>query len=362
MHDPIAWALPMGRLFGITVRLHWLFPFIALGCILRVAFYKPPGIPDYQAPEGIWLDASIFMLLLFVSVLLHELGHCFTARAVGGEASEILIWPLGGLAACELPARPDAHLLTAVAGPATNFLLCLFAAIALCFVGPQAIQPIWNPLPDAFPWRSHQGIVELTTWAGGTLELSPYSAPVWLARLFAINWFLGLLNLLIFGFPLDGGRILQAFLWSWMGERQATLTAVFVGFGFVLIVGLYAITKESVLAFALALFIYLACRQQWVLLETGSEDRPFGYDFSQGYTSLDREQVQAPAARPRLSWWKRWLQRRAARRIQRENERREAEERRLDALLDKLHREGRGSLTAEEERFMKRISDRYRDK
>ena len=48
--------------------------------------------------------------------------------------------------------------------------------------------------------------------------------------------------------------------------------------------------------------------------------------------------------------------------MQRENERREAEERRLDELLDKLHRQGRAALTDEEQRFMKRVSDRYRNR
>src|SRR5206468_3474990 len=42
MHDPFAWSLPLGpRLFGITVRVHWLFPFVAIGWVLHTALYKP---------------------------------------------------------------------------------------------------------------------------------------------------------------------------------------------------------------------------------------------------------------------------------------------------------------------------------
>jgi hypothetical protein len=110
----------------------------------------------------------------------------------------------------------------------------------------------------------------------------------------------------------------------------------------------------------LAFFIFFSCRNQWVLLETGGEDSLFGYDFSQGYTSLERDQAPAAPPRRRTGWWKRWLQKRAAQKLQREQETREAEERRLDELLDKVHREGQGALTDEERRFMKRVSDRYR--
>src|SRR5262245_43146936 len=120
MQDPFAWSFPFGRLFGITIRIHWLFPFVVLGLILQAAFYKPPGLTDYKIPEGRWIDAAILMLLLFGSVLLHEFGHAFAARGVGGDCQEVLLWPLGGLAAVELPHRPRAHLLTAAAGPAVN--------------------------------------------------------------------------------------------------------------------------------------------------------------------------------------------------------------------------------------------------
>ena len=63
-----------------------------------------------------------------------------------------------------------------------------------------------------------------------------------------------------------------------------------IGFICALIIGVIAFTvkENGVLILCLALFIYYTCRQQWILLETGGEDSPFGYDFSQGYTSLER--------------------------------------------------------------------------
>jgi Zn-dependent protease len=360
MHDPIAWSIPFGRLFGIVLRMHVLFPFVALGQVLHAYLYKP--YPEYVPIPYVWLDVLILMLILFVSVLWHELGHCFAARSVGGEANEILLWPLGGLATVEVPNRPRAHFLVAAAGPAFNLILCVLAVLLLLVLAEKPLQAPWNPLPGGFPFRNGDGLVSMTAYSGATLDLDPVRSPaVWAARFFWVNWFLALLNIILVGFPLDGGRMLQAALWPSMGYHHSMQTAVFAGFVVVFVVGLYALVFASVLALALALFIYFSCQRQWILLETGGEEGVFGYDFSQGYTSLERDRDRETApAKPRLNWWQRWMQRRAARRLAREQEQRAAEEKRLDELLDKVHREGRASLTDEEARFLKRVSDRYR--
>jgi stage IV sporulation protein FB len=368
MHDPAGtWAIPLGRLFGVRIRVHWLFPFVALGLILRVYFAKIPGTDRPAFPRDAWVDEAILAAILFVTVLLHEFGHCFGARWVGGEANDILMWPLGGLASVDVPHRPKAHFLTTAAGPFVNLLICVACALLLLVVWDKgALQPPWNPLPGGFPFRGNnpmpenEQLVQLRTWAGENVLLGPYALPVFIARTFWVSYFLFLLNVVLVGFPLDGGRLLQASLWPSFGYRQATLIAVFAGFAVVFIVGLYAIISDAVLAIILAWFIYVSCQRQYVLLELGGDEGPFGYDFSQGYTSLERDQVQAAPPRRKVSWWRRWLQRRRAARLQREQERREAEERRMDELLDKLHREGKNALTDEEQRFMKRVSDRYR--
>jgi hypothetical protein len=110
----------------------------------------------------------------------------------------------------------------------------------------------------------------------------------------------------------------------------------------------------------LALFIAATCWQQARLMEMGSDESTFGYDFSQGYTSLERDQQQP--RRKRQSWWQRWWQQRAERKRRREEERRQAEEQRLDELLAKIQRTGKESLTEEERRFMTRVSARYRNR
>src|SRR5205085_1683944 len=106
------------------------------------------------------------------------------------------------------------------------------------------------------------------------------------------------------------------------------------------------------------LFIYAACKQEWIVLETGGEESLFGYDFSQGYTSLEQDEPPRPRKR-RLNFVQRWLQRRAQRKMQRDMEQAVAEERRMDELLAKIQRGGVDSLTEEEKRFLKRVSDRY---
>jgi Zn-dependent protease len=346
MRDPLSWSLPLGRLFGITIRLHVLFPFVAIALILRVAFMK-------EAPQGIWTQAALMMGLLFVAVLLHEFGHCFGARLVDGDANEILLWPLGGLASVDVPHTPRANFLTAAAGPAVNVLLCLSSGIALSALSIRPpLWPWWAPINLNNP----NGMPDLWLWDNPLpTPLSPWL--VLLARFFWINWILLLLNL-VPAFPLDGGRMFQCILWPRLGFRQATHVTIIVGFVMALVVGVYAVAREETVFLCLALFVYVTCRQQYILLE-GGEDSVFGYDFSQGYTSLERDQ---PPRRRRPNFWQRWQQRRAARKLQRELEEREVEERRMDELLEKVQREGLQALTGEERRFLTRVSAKYRNR
>jgi len=196
MRYPLAWSLPLGRLFGIAIRVHLLFPVFALGLILR-AYFKE-GLP----PDS-WVIASGLMGLLLLSVLLHELGHCCGARLVDGDAHEILLWPLGGLAYVEVPHTPRANFITTLAGPLSNILLCLVAGVVLVYFG---VHPPLSPW-----WDAYHG--DLTGWDG-----TPWL--MWLARFFWLNWVLTLLNLVLVGFPMDAGRLFQCMLWPRFGFRQ----------------------------------------------------------------------------------------------------------------------------------------------
>ena len=123
MRDPLtAWSFPVPwlRPFGITIRIHWMFPVVALGLILQTALARNEAGTAARYPDGAWIDMALILGLLFFSVLLHEFGHCLAARMVHGDASEVLLWPLGGLAYVDVPHTPRAHFLTAAAGPASS--------------------------------------------------------------------------------------------------------------------------------------------------------------------------------------------------------------------------------------------------
>jgi stage IV sporulation protein FB len=299
---------------------------------------------------------------MFFSILLHEFGHCYAGRLMDGEANEILLWPLGGLAMVDVPQTPRANFVVAVAGPAVNLFLFVMCGLLLSLLYEPALAPTWNPLPSAAPFRNFDGVVMLKAWNGAEYSITNLGIIV-LARLCYVNWLLFLFNMLLIGFPMDAGRMFQCVLWKYFGYRQATLAAIFAGFLTALALGLVAIIGDQWLYCALGIFIFFACWQQRVVLETGGEESLFGYDFSQGYTSLERDHPSSAAPpRRRLNWFQRWSQRRAARKLLRETEQREAEERRMDELLEKVQRHGLPALSDEERRFLKRVSDRYRNR
>jgi Zn-dependent protease len=425
MRDPLTWSFPLGRLFGINIRIHILFVIFALAMVARAATVKDPPAPQPAYPAGLWLDALILVGLAFLAVLLHELGHCLSARMVDGDAPEILLWPLGGLAPLDLPHTPRANFIAAAAGPAVNLLLCVSMGLLL---GAYSLRPSLNPWsqdavnPTAlrlFKWSEgiaygHSPVnpgdptqfVLVVTDKDGKVEEKPVTDrskieekpvprepgkeppkekeyvykddpkakvaakepatlerwQVWAARFFWVNWMLFLLNLLP-ALPLDGGRLLQSFLW-WRGEfRQATIYAVFAGFAAMVLMVFYSMVIDSVLPLLLSWIVYMTCNRQWYVLETGGEEPMFGYDFSQGYTSLERGEGEPRAPRQKKpNFIQRWLQRRAQRKLQREQEEREAEERRLDELLDKVKQVGMQALTDEERRFLNRVSSRYKNR
>jgi Zn-dependent protease len=357
MRDLFSWSLQVARVFGVTIRVHILFFLAAAVLIAPVVFREhDPGI----APGKVY-DVFILLALLLIFVLAHEVGHCLAARLMDGDATELTLWPLGGLAAVDVPHRPRSHLVTAAAGPAVNLAVCFVCALFL-FFAKNHLQPPWNLFWSPYraaPSADGSVLAVLQGYNGIPVSIARWDTAL-VARIFWVNWLLLVCNVMLPAFPLDGGRMLQCLLWPRLGFRQATSVAVYIGFFTMCCLGVYAVSYNDLLWLCLALFIYRTCTQQLILLETGGEDLVLGYDFSQGYTSL--EASGAPTRTRRASTWQRWRQRRAARRAQREIEMREAEERRMDELLDKVQHHGLIALTEEERRFLKRVSDRYRNR
>jgi Zn-dependent protease len=411
--EPHNWSLPLpGRLFGAIVRIHILFPCVALGIVLWVA-------TSHEFAPGLWRQACVVMVMLFFCVLIHELAHVLAAIRAGGDAPSILIWPLGGLAFPDLPRTPRAWFRVALAGPAANLVMMAAAGGALAALGfVPPFNPLMSPInPHMYNWRDGKdyfsfanpgqsvsyyyresdakpmqearlsfnrntdGNYHLEYWpdevdtpkdrsfktgrptrietAKYVLEAQPLSGTrLSLAQFFLVNWFLLCINLLP-AFPMDGARLFQAWRWRHGEFRHATATAAYVGFLVMLAIGVYAIAVNDILPAGLAAMIFIQCRHQLEMLERSEEDTtPLGYDFSEGFTSLEREDPPPPPP-PKLTWLQRYRQRRLAARLLREQQEREAEERRLDELLDKILREGRQSLTDEELRFLTRVSNRY---
>jgi Zn-dependent protease len=361
MRDVLSWSFPIGQMFGIMIRVHLVLPIFVLGMVGRVAIGNAPG-EKVGYPAGTWQDMLMLMVLMFISILLHELGHCFAARYMEGEADEVLLWPLGGLAFCRsLPHTPSAHFVTALGGPLVNFVLCLGAGLLLFFAldTTPPIYPWWYP----FRMAPNNIDVQLLNWGYPTEARANVDSllVIVLARLFFINWILLLFNIVLVGHPFDGGRMLQAALWPRWGHYQSSKIAIYAGFVVAILTGLYAIIYSEPLFLGLTVFIFVACAQEWMTLESAHEDSLFGYDFSQGYTSLEKDEAPPAPPRPKKqNFIQRWLARRAARKQQQEAEQREADERRMDELLDKIQKFGKASLTDEEQRFLKRVSDRYK--
>jgi Zn-dependent protease len=315
-----------------------------------------------------------------------------------------MIWPLGGLASVEVPNTWKANLYTVVAGPMVNVVICCVIGIALAFAGfiPN-FNPISNPyVSDVYSYR--EGVTYTSDYGfrpyrAGTTEQIPraeiekyvkldgegsttrYTFPpamaerltkamnaerhvapswvVWLNRAFWISWVLLLLNL-IPAYPLDGGQILMCIVWSRTSQRQGVTTAAYSGFGFGVLFLIVGITTNEVLFALLALFML-----QMAYLKLNApevEDGPFGYDFSAGYTSLEKDDDPPPRKKRKQGYITRWWQARKMRKLQVEHEQRQRDEERMDQLLDKIARSGKESLTDEERRFLERASTRYRNR
>ena len=398
MYDPFSWSVPLFRAFNILVRVHLLYIVFTIGMVLR----------QYMVDERFLLEyVVIWVVMLFVIVLLHEFGHCFAARKVDGEADEILMWPLGGLAYCSVPQTVRANLITVLGGPLVNVGIALGMGATLLAAG--YFPPInvfkFNQLyhPQLHNWKTGETEIPLHVdrfyvrkatddqssysdrivvgkaheLKDGSLviqqadKIIPVERPenkfypawaLWGARLFWLNWLLLVFNC-IPAFPMDGGRILQCILWHRLDDyARATQIAAYVGLGFCILFFLAAMVLMDPLLFALGLFIGFTCYQQLLILRMGAEDRgAFGYDFSKGYAGFGPDE-DAPPTPKRPGFIQRWRLARKVKRELREAEQNAADESRLDELLTKIGQHGKDSLTPEEKRFMDRLSARYRNR
>jgi Zn-dependent protease/CBS domain-containing protein len=191
------------RIFGIEIGIHytWIFIFVFFSWTLA-QLYFPQQYPGWST-ASYWGTGIVAALLIFVSVLLHELAHSLVAKRRGLPVNSITLFILGGVSNLEEePEKPSVEFAMAIVGPVTSLVL------ALIFWGLARLAPH----PD--------------TPVGAILS---YMA--------IINLFLGIFNLLP-GFPLDGGRVLRSILWGSTNNLiRATNIATRIGqfFGWALI-------------------------------------------------------------------------------------------------------------------------------
>ncbi|MFI4859324.1 MAG: M50 family metallopeptidase [Phycisphaerales bacterium JB063] len=178
------------RAFGIDVFLHWSWFLMAALIIPRMGYFA-------GADALMW--KSLLFVTLFLIVILHEFGHALACRSVGGQARNIVLWPLGGVAFVNPPARPGAVLWSIAAGPLVNVLLVPITIFAYLGVRGGLAMPI----------------------DGHNLQLYTFAV-------MAMNFGLLIFNMMPV-YPLDGGQVLMALLWFVVGRVKALKAASFIG-------------------------------------------------------------------------------------------------------------------------------------
>ena len=309
-----------------------------------------------QANSG-ELDVSLYGLLAWVillaSVILHEVGHGLAAWRLGGSFDSILLGPLGGMLSPHVPREPQREVAVALAGPLANLLVMLVLGppLLLSGSGVKLGEILLDPL-----------------YPSAMLDGSP--AIIGLKMAFWLNWLLVLANLLPAA-PMDGGLALRSILWPVMGYRGCALHAQPQWNADRAVVmpdcdpgrriwpcAPFPLWLPLVL---MAIFLYFSVRREAHRVddEVGDDDL-FGYDFSQGYTSLERPAATTHRNHP--GPLRRWLEQRRQIRQRRLRELEAEEERRVDEVLIRIKQFGKESLSSDEQLLLQRVSARYRNR
>jgi len=353
MRDQAVWSVGVGRYQGVHVRLH-MFSLIFAAFTLYLSWIDSRTPQVAGSPSWVGL-ACLGMLLL--GVALHELGHILAARRLGVRLEEVIISPIGGLAPLPGGLDPQAELVLAMAGPMMNLAATLFSAVALLMVSDFSLPGLMNPLAP-------EGIT-----VGSSLE-------VLLKLAFWVNWMLLIVNL-IPAYPFDGIRMLRTSLVITQivpdGQRAAWLVTRFAYFVAIVLTMVAWAVRDShpphLVApwfplLILAIFVYFSARreEQTHQSESASDEAVLGYDFSEGYTSLERTTPKLVSTQTSPSLLVRWWERRREERLLRQREVEADEESRMDEILSRLHQTGINSLSHEDRQLLQRVSARYRSR
>lgn len=188
-------SFKLGKVAGIGIFIHWTFSLIILFIIFM----------NYRAGQNttqiIW--SVVFILCIFITVLLHELGHALAAKNYNIKTKDITLLPIGGLARLErIPEKPTEELIVAFAGPLVNIALAFITALFI-----------------SIPEDTDKLMAELSNGV---------NANNFFLNFFLVNFWLAIFNL-IPAFPMDGGRVLRALLSFKLPRNVATRIAARIG-------------------------------------------------------------------------------------------------------------------------------------
>ncbi len=242
-------SLQIGNIAGIPVKIHWSFllviPLFAwiIGSqivltteLIRILFGVPIDATLITAGFNPYILGTVVALGLFFGVFVHEVAHSLIAKAKGIKIHGITLLILGGVSQMEeVVPDPKVELPMALAGPLTSLAIGIICS-ALVYVFPV--------LPD----------------------------PAVAGVLIFTFGYLGLLNVLLFAFnllpafPMDGGRVLRAWLARRMPLSRATQIAADVGKGFAVLFGIFGFLMLNPILILIAFFIYIGANQEATFL------------------------------------------------------------------------------------------------
>lgn len=222
----MAGSLRIARVAGIDLQVHWTF---ALVPVLGAVQWG-----DLGARGAVF--GAVLMLLIFGFVALHELGHSLVAKAFGIPVKHITLMPLGGIAQLgSKPKTPGQEFLIALAGPAVNVVLAVgLGAVALQLFGAQALVDALESARVAQP-------THVTLWALVVVS----------------NAMLAVFNMLP-ALPMDGGRVLRAFLAWFVGFEKATTWSAALGRFLAVGLGAFGLFSGNPMLPFIAVFIFFA--------------------------------------------------------------------------------------------------------
>ena len=219
-------SLRLARIRGVDIRFHFS---VLFSIPIAYLLFRPNNLREL-------ISAGLWLLGLILSILLHELGHAFTAQLVGVEVKDIVIWLLGGFTYFRHPLGKPAHNLAVFsAGPLMNMLLGFF------FVAAYILFAFW-----LLPLERN---VELFVW-GQTLANLSFSLAL-------ANMILVVFNLIPI-YPLDGGKMLHSVMEMAFGKSNADWITLLVSAPLLLGLAAFAVITRDYLLFASCILIGLA--------------------------------------------------------------------------------------------------------